>query len=376
MDYILTLAIIQGIILLAVLLTKRNSDKRTVKLMAILLGLTVTIMFGRVSYQPEFLVKYWAFVSLPDVLLFVFGPLSYLLTLSILNQPTLPRRVIFYHSIPALFHALFLNIFIGLIIIDALPPFNWNHVGVIYTWLEGAGIFSIGMYLLLSVKTYEQYKRAYYNHYASSEPTAFLKRFLILGVVLVFLWKISFIGKLLGLYQTFDYTVYHLFWVCVSFSIYLFAYQILIAPQTFDLPESTSENERPVLDVEQTQDVLMAKSQLILFMKKEKPYLNPELNLAGLATMLNMKRNELSYLINAAYEMNFFDFTNSKRVDEFIIRYPIKKKEDPSTTLLEVAFEVGFNSKSAFNRAFKKHKGLAPSIYFKSNTTESESVIA
>ena len=96
-----------------------------------------------------------------DILLFVFGPISYLLTLSILNRPKLSSRAIFYHGIPALFHALFLNIFIGLIIIDALPPFNWNHVGVIYTWLEGAGIFSIGMYPLLSVKTYEQYKRAY-----------------------------------------------------------------------------------------------------------------------------------------------------------------------------------------------------------------------
>jgi AraC-like DNA-binding protein len=69
----------------------------------------------------------------------------------------------------------------------------------------------------------------------------------------------------------------------------------------------------------------------------------------------------LSQVINEQYELNFNDFINRYRVDE-----AKGKLLDPAAKefkLLRIAFEVGFNSKSVFNRAFKKNTGLSPSEF-------------
>ena len=63
---------------------------------------------------------------------------------------------------------------------------------------------------------------------------------------------------------------------------------------------------------------------------------------------------------------NFFDFINQFRIDE--ARSILKNPEKKQFTVLEILYEVGFNSKSSFNTAFKKHTGLTPTQYRKKNT--------
>jgi AraC-like DNA-binding protein len=100
------------------------------------------------------------------------------------------------------------------------------------------------------------------------------------------------------------------------------------------------------------------------FMEKGKPYLDPEINLPRLAESLNMPSHYLSQVINEHFGSNFFEFINRYRVEE------IKRRiDDPAyknLTILGIAFESGFNSKSAFNRVFKNTTGLTPSEYKRS----------
>ena len=73
----------------------------------------------------------------------------------------------------------------------------------------------------------------------------------------------------------------------------------------------------------------------------------------------------LSKVINEGYGRNFFDFINQLRIDELKVRL-----NDPrfrSYTLLSMAFEVGFNSKTAFNRSFKKLTNQTPSEYMQTH---------
>jgi AraC-like DNA-binding protein len=102
---------------------------------------------------------------------------------------------------------------------------------------------------------------------------------------------------------------------------------------------------------------------LILIMQKEKLYKNSELTLADLSQKLNVHPNVLSQVINSAEQKNFYDYVNHLRVEEFktIILLP----ENQKFTLLSIAFECGFNSKTAFNRNFKKATGFSPSEYLK-----------
>jgi AraC-like DNA-binding protein len=100
------------------------------------------------------------------------------------------------------------------------------------------------------------------------------------------------------------------------------------------------------------------------YMKSAKPYLNPDLSLPQLASDLNISSHYLSQVINEQFNLNFFDFVNGYRVDTFK-----EKIIDPgfrNFSLLGIAFECGFNSKSAFNRIFKQSTGITPSQYKKS----------
>lgn len=99
------------------------------------------------------------------------------------------------------------------------------------------------------------------------------------------------------------------------------------------------------------------------YMKSAKPYLNPDLSLPLLATELNISSHYLSQVINEQFNLNFFDFVNGYRVEAF--KEKITDPEFRNFSLLGIAFECGFNSKSAFNRIFKQVSGITPSQFKK-----------
>jgi len=105
-------------------------------------------------------------------------------------------------------------------------------------------------------------------------------------------------------------------------------------------------------------------SGLLSYMNKEKPYLNGKLSLKEVADYLGLSTNHLSQVINEQTGMSFFDFVNKFRVDEIKIRLSDQKYK--YFTLLAIAYDCGFNSKSSFNSIFKKSTGTTPSEYIKS----------
>jgi AraC-like DNA-binding protein len=99
------------------------------------------------------------------------------------------------------------------------------------------------------------------------------------------------------------------------------------------------------------------------YMKSKKPYLEPELTLEQLASQLSLKPRILSQAINAILRQNFYDFVNRHRIEE--ASRLLTNPKDEKITILEVLYEVGFNSKSSFNTLFKKYTGLTPTEFRK-----------
>lgn len=99
------------------------------------------------------------------------------------------------------------------------------------------------------------------------------------------------------------------------------------------------------------------------YMVEEEPFLEPSLTVKSLSEKIDMPHRELSILINQELGQHFFDFINKYRIEKAmsILKDPTKKKY----TILEILYEVGFNSKSSFNTAFKKHTNKTPSAYRK-----------
>ncbi len=100
-------------------------------------------------------------------------------------------------------------------------------------------------------------------------------------------------------------------------------------------------------------------------MLKEKPFTNFDLTLAQLAKMLNMPERYLSQVINEYFHQNFYDFINSKRIEE-----AQGELRDKSKRISEIMYDVGFVSRSSFNTSFKKYVGMTPSE-FRRKTTNS-----
>jgi AraC-like DNA-binding protein len=112
-------------------------------------------------------------------------------------------------------------------------------------------------------------------------------------------------------------------------------------------------------------DVAQYAIKIKNYMDTDKPYLDADLTLQQLASSLEIPSHHLSRVVNEKFGYHFFDFINHYRVEEVKIKISDPKFQNYS--LLGVAFECGFNSKSAFNRVFKKTTGLTPSEYQKSN---------
>jgi AraC-like DNA-binding protein len=103
------------------------------------------------------------------------------------------------------------------------------------------------------------------------------------------------------------------------------------------------------------------KQRVLRYFDQEKPYLNPELSLSDIAEQLKTNTSVLSAVINSGFDKNFNDFVNSYRIEDF--KTKINTPQYKHLTLLAVAFDCGFNSKTTFNRAFKKLVGQNPSEF-------------
>lgn len=147
-------------------------------------------------------------------------------------------------------------------------------------------------------------------------------------------------------------------------------------------PEATADPvpEGPVTTEEKTKykktaisGDLMSKihRELTQLMQAEQLYKNPELSLDELAGRLAVNSNTLSQVINSVEQRNFYDYINDFRVKEFqrIVVLP----ENSKFTFLSIAFEVGFNSKTSFNRNFKKATGLSPREFFQQERIPTDS---
>ena len=106
------------------------------------------------------------------------------------------------------------------------------------------------------------------------------------------------------------------------------------------------------------------KENLLKLMKEQRPYLNNNLTIRELASLVGLTEHNISEVINVGVGVSFFDFINSYRVTEFSER--VVQPENENITLLALAMECGFSSKSSFNRIFKKSTGMTPSQFQKS----------
>ena len=107
-------------------------------------------------------------------------------------------------------------------------------------------------------------------------------------------------------------------------------------------------------------------NRLTEHMEIKKPFLDENLSLALLAEHSEISQPHLSQIINQHFKMNFYDFVNRYRVEE--AKQQLSSPDFNHLSVLGIAFDCGFKSKSSFNRYFKKYTGASPSTFKKKET--------
>jgi len=226
---------------------------------------------------------------------------------------------------------------------------------------------SLVVYMVLSLRLYRRYLR--WLPTERSDSAAMRLDWYRYFLALVVLGVLSALGLyLLGFFVSISYRDDWILRAVVAFNICYISFNGYTQPQPHKLifnaevsPDSsdtaTKKNEK--LDKLDPTELQTWCKKVEVMMQTEKLYLNPELTLSTLSENLHTHNSLLSNVINAGFQKNFNDFVNAYRVADFQ-----EKVKDPKLshyTLLALAYECGFNSKSTFNRAVKKATGELPS---------------
>lgn len=157
------------------------------------------------------------------------------------------------------------------------------------------------------------------------------------------------------------------------FQSQLFIPAHLLPIENNDEAQETTENTTPGnyhLNAS-SDDIEALKCRLLSAMENEKAYLNEGLTLGDLSRQVNLSDKKLSELLNRHFQTTFYDFVNSYRLEA--VKSKMADRHFEHLTLLGIAFESGFQSKTSFNRIFKQKVGMSPSA-FKKKLAESSSL--
>ncbi|APY11838.1 adenylate cyclase [Seonamhaeicola sp. S2-3] len=128
------------------------------------------------------------------------------------------------------------------------------------------------------------------------------------------------------------------------------------------LPDNKNKPLTGILNANQISNL---RQNLISYFEQEAPFLDPQLNLSTVAKVLDLNTNKISYLINEAFNVNFNDFVNAYRLKHF--KKIALNPKNSHLTILGLAYDSGFNSKSVFNTYFKKIENTTPRAWMKAH---------
>lgn len=303
--------------------------------------------------------QYPSLYFLPIYYSFAFGPLLYLYVLAITNKNFHFKKKYALHFVPVVIQGLFY--WVVTFQSYQFKYYTWFHIHQPYTYrVEYDGTWlSMVIYLTLAIVHVNKYQLWLQNNYSNTTQKMLNWLKISLGILALVCIAWLFEAYLRDFRNT--YYQYDLSTNLLCLVIYCIGF-IGIKQVAVDLVFVPDENQ--VISpkaIAKADDRIVASIENIL--KVEKLYLNPELTIADLAKRLDLPAKTVSFNINAAFNKPFNSYINAFRVDE--VKARLQSSDVEKFTLLGIAFESGFNSKTSFNRIFKEFTGSSPSDFIK-----------
>lgn len=293
---------------------------------------------------------------------FMSGPLLFLYIKALTSKKFVFRKKTLLHFVPAAAVAIYLTPFYlqsWEFKHASLPLANWYYVR------SALVITQFSIYLVLIISMLVRFSQRVKHRSTPAERAALFQiRFLVISFL--GLWVLGILRYGIDLrYPAYMTQTVWLLPLAVTGILYALAYlglrksEVLIG---MDQLPPEKKYERSTLTPERAERYLR---KLQHAMETEKVYTDGDLTLQKLAAKLSIPVQHLSQVVNEQLNQNILDFINTHRVEEAKRRLldPARKH----LTILAIAEEVGFNSKSSFNAVFKKHANITPSEFRKAS---------
>ncbi|MDP2302215.1 MAG: helix-turn-helix domain-containing protein [Ignavibacteria bacterium] len=377
MDIIFLLGAVQAFFF-GVLLLDRGKNRLPPKLLLLFFSIIGFVLIEHYLFQRKIIFEYPHLLGLTYTFPIILGPILFFYTKSLVNENNaISFRDFLLHAIPFLFVSTFLIYdFYFLSPQEKLIYYEKETQGETSVFIYIAEFFinfSIPFYsivsLLLLKKHLKQIKQSYSN-------TKYIDLHW-LKIVLICMVFVSFVSVLMGLlsdflnfisYEDGDYLMYITLTVIIYFLGYYGIKQKPILSNENPISQiETTLTTKPKYATSSLKDIGKEKliKRLAESMEDEKPYLNENLTLKELANKLETTPNNLSQIINEKFNKNFYEFINEYRINE--VKSLLADPKYSHYSMLGIAFECGFNSKSTFNSVFKQFTGKTPTEFKKSD---------
>lgn len=352
--------LVQGLFVAAVLLGNRGSDRKVSAVLAVL-SLVLALMIGEELVDSANL-----YAVLPHAALIAFplplaiGPLLVLGAqhLGDPNRPMRARDVL--HFVPMVAVVAYLTPFYGLdgtSKLIALDGEMREHIGplVLFKGLHGLG-YQIAAIILCArePKTAGGGVRA---------RIVWFRRVLLATLLPLILIHVLYFYPSLGPVES-DRAG----GLVLAFVIYAFAYAAMRWPFFRSSADDATRSGVPgvtrvkyrtsSLDQERKYEI---RDALLSYVRSEEPFRDPDSSLGDVAQALGVSTHDLSLVLNDVLKTNFHGFLNGHRIA--LVKDMMANPDLDHRTLLDLAYEAGFNSKTSFNRVFKETVGMTPSDY-------------
>ncbi len=285
---------------------------------------------------------------------FIFGPVLYFYVRSISEKDYQLEKYSLLHLAPFLLILIVLNLDVLVPRFVLLITINISAIGYLF-----ASYLMINKYQVVIKETQPSY---------SDISLIWLQQLITFFLIVII---INFINNTLYNEPFWPGEIMTLVEMIVIFLLVnIMVYKGLKHPSLFsgityeDIKIVEDSNDKYASSALNNQDLLKYKELVEQLMKDQEIYLNPELTLGDVAEIASISNRDLSQVINTQFNKNFSEFINQYRVERAL--HIFEKSTDDKMTVLEVLYEVGFNSKSSFYNAFKKYTGMTPKEY-KSN---------
>jgi AraC-like DNA-binding protein len=363
------IGISQALFVAFVLLTKKEKQGSDYILLVWLLTISFKMMVLLISVEHgEFFDNQFSIGLIP----LTFGPFLFLYTKYLLYRRWFFKNRDFLHFVPFIvFTFLYFSFFREKLSFDTHKLLLTDGYVVARLLYSFAFLGSVSYYTFLTVQILQRHRKRLQDRFSFLSESNELNWLYVLTAIFSLTYFVYFA---LGLYNVVTNQAYFdiaytsdIFLTILAFSVSYFGikqpYLFKVVPEEKeDYNESRESNEQKEkyknsnLSNEQKEEYI---EHIYSFMQTERPFLNAELTVQDLSKQLNISRHHLTEILNNDIGKNFFTFVNEYRVEE--VKRRLLDERFEHLTIVAIAFESGFNSKSTFNSIFKQNTGSTPS---------------